>query len=98
MYLNAHYSYNVTYNNLREFALHTTVILAQPRVPRLRAAANYVASGASVGPCLGIRGRTVDRYLRIVEFLAGTPLLSYSTVGGSYKKNSKRAQRPRQIW
>ena len=28
--------------NLREFALDTTVILAQPRVPRLRAAVVHV--------------------------------------------------------
>ena len=34
----------ITYlhNCLREFALDTTVILAQPRVPRLRAAVVYV--------------------------------------------------------
>ena len=35
--------------DLREFACHTTVILAQPRGPRLRADAVYVASPGSTG-------------------------------------------------
>ena len=35
--------------NLREFACHTTVILAQPRVSRLRAAVVYVDSSGMVG-------------------------------------------------
>ena len=35
--------------NLREFACHTTVILAQPRVSRLRAAVVYVAFRGMTG-------------------------------------------------
>ena len=45
--------------NLREFACHTTVILAQPRVSRLRADVIYVDSRGMVGHAwawLGIRG------------------------------------------
>ena len=41
-------------DDLREFAQDTTVILAQPRVSRLRAASGYVDSWGSVG-------RTLDR-------------------------------------
>ena len=50
---------NQNNDNLREFACHTTVILAQPRVSRLRAAAIYVHSSGMLGQrwaWLGIRG------------------------------------------
>ena len=44
---NNKYNNNNGNDNLREFACHTTVILAQPRVSRLRAAAGYVLRRAS---------------------------------------------------
>ena len=42
--------------NLREFACYTTVILAQPRVSRLRAGVVYVAFAGPAGPA----ERTLD--------------------------------------
>ena len=39
----------IYYYILREFALHTTVILAQPRMPRLRAAVVYVNEWGMTG-------------------------------------------------
>ena len=55
IHIHIFYADTYKYTHLREFACYTTVILAQPRVSRLRAAAAYVDHRASRAD-RGIRG------------------------------------------